>query len=331
MTDNEKKPRTGLGETVGTVAEPYLERMIIKTIRHIADSRPVEAMIRDMSHSTADVIYQALPGAIGLAISSVPDVAFKSPAAAVYIRSLINEAGKTIGDVIHEKKLKGEKATDTEKDAAAEAAIKAVDEKKVVFAIGAIHLPGCVHLTSLKPYQRQEMALKDAVEQQLKAAPCCFEGIDTELKKQAAPPKKTVKKNPSPFDVVGVMDEAGRRSFNDWLKGLTEEQRKRACDALHELDSADEFAGFMAMDSDIRLELLSLLENRNARHAVKKYLGIAGSLVKNGFDKAVVKAKELWGQYKRFNESLQPLVDEQLRQFKSPRPKPRWWKMFLPV
>ncbi len=334
MANDNKGPGHKLGEVAASATESYIERAILRVVKHLVDSRPVEAMIRDLSPETVELIYHGVPGVIGTAIGLVPDSAFRSHTAAEYVRPYVNEAAKGVADAIKEKKDKGG-ATADDKNKAVDAAAKTVGEKKLVLAVGLVHLPNCIQLAQLKPFQRQDVSYADALDQQLKAAACCFKGIEAELKKQAAPPAAPAKKaNPSPFDVIGGMSPEQQKQFHDWIEGLTAEQRKRAVDALHELDSAEEFVGFMSMDPAMRLEMLSLLENRNARFAVRRFLGIVGGLAKNGLDRAVAILKAGWSKYLEFDRGLQPLVDEQLRRCKEPR-KPRGWfhwlRMFLPV
>ncbi len=335
MADNTNGPGNKLGEIAASATESYVERAILRVVKHLVDSRPITAMIRDLSPETVELIYHGVPGMVGTAIGLIPDSAFRSPTAANYVRSFVNEAAKGVADAVKVKKDQGGAATADDKINAVEAAAKAVSQKKLVLAVGLVHLPNCVNLGGLKPFQKQDVSYEDAIDQQLKAAACCFKGIEAELKKQAAPPPPPAKKaNPSPFDVIGGMSPEQQKQFHDWIEGLAPEQRKRAIDALHELDSAEEFTGFMAMDPQIRLEMLALLENRNARFAVRRFLGIVGGLVKSGFDRAVAALKAGWSKYLEFDRGLQPLVDEQLRRFKEP-PKKRswfhWLRMFLPV
>ncbi|MFA6604043.1 MAG: hypothetical protein WCT10_04380 [Patescibacteria group bacterium] len=329
---NQNPDKPTVGETIGTVAESYIERLIIKIVHMFADSRPVEALIRDLSPDAIETIYQVVPGVVGFAIGKVPDSAFKSPARAAYVRSLVNEAGKAIGDVVKEKKEKGEAATVEDKEKAVEAATGKVNAKKLILATGLAHQPTCVNLHDLKAEQKREISFKDVIDQKLRVAPCCFETIDAELQKPAAAPApKKLRPNASPFDILGTLSPERLKEFTSWIDTLTVGERKRAVDALHELDSEEEFIGFMAMDPQVRLELLPLLENRNARHLIGKFFAFVGALVKSGCPKAAGIVKAGWRKYTEFDQSLEPLVAAQLQRIKTPRPQPKWWKMFLPI
>jgi len=337
MSEKDKdKDGLGVAGTAASVAEPYIERLIIKLVHHFADSRPVTAMLRDLSPDTAQLIYSALPGAVGLAISRIPNSAFKTPERAHFVRSMINEASKNIGEVVLQKA--GAAPTPEEGAKAVDDAFKKVEEQKLVLdALGLVHLPDCVRLGQLKPFQRKNVSFKAAIDQGLKAAPCCFPGIEAELKKQAAPPsKKERRKNPSALDIIGGMSSQDRAAFMAWLKTLTREQRGLAIEGLRWLDSDEEFVGFMAMEPQMRLEMLPLLqeriiEGRKVRDAVKKFLGLVGALVKAGFGKAADAAKLCWRKYWEFDAGLAAAVEAEIKRFKTPRPKPKWLRMFLPI
>jgi len=323
MADKNKPDRFDvLGETL----EPELENMVTSIVDMIARSRSVSRMLTTMSPLLAQTLGRFGPTAVAFAASQIPLTTFGPAGITELAKRLIIESAKHFGNILK----KGEVTDKTQ--AATEAVKQAIESELVLDALGHVHLPECIRLTQLKPFQKQGIRLAQAISQNVSAAPCCFEAIDAKLKKPADEAQKPAKQgNLSAFDILGVMDTAELKKFNQWLRKLGTEERRRVVECLHELDSRDEFTGFMAMDPQIRLEMLPLLENRNAKYALKDYLAAVGNAFRFGFDKGVEALKKVWSKYQDFNGSLQPQVDEQWERFKKPRPKSPWWKMFLPV
>ena len=240
MADKNKHDRFDvLGETL----EPELENMVTSIVDMIAKSRSVSRMLVTMSPLLAQTLGRFGPTAVAFAASHIPLNTFGPAGITELAKRLIIESAKHFGNILK----KGEVV---DKDQAAAAAVQqAIDAELTLDALGLVHLPECIKLTQLKPFQKQNIKLAQAISQNVSAAPCCFEAIDTKLKKPAAEPHKPAKQgNLSAFDILGVMDPEELKKFNQWLRKLDAEERRRVVECLHELDSRDEFTGFMAMD-----------------------------------------------------------------------------------
>ncbi len=324
MAENKNKPDRF--DKIGETLEPEMENIVTSIVDMLSTSGPVSRMLTTMSPALAQALGRFGPTAVAFAASHIPLNTFGPAGITELAKRLIIESAKHFGNIM-------KKGGVTDKAQAATEAVKlAIETELVLDALGHVHLPDCLKLTQLKPFQKQAIKLSQAIGQNVPAAPCCFEAIDAKLKKPAEEAKKPQKQGPqSPFDILGAMKPEELQMFNEWLRTMSPEERRRVVECLHELDSREEFIGFMAMDPQIRLEMLPLLENRNAKFALKDYLGALGSAVRDGFHHGVEALKKIWSKYQEFNSSLQPRVDEQLARFKQPRSKPAWWKMFLPV
>lgn len=316
MSEPTYTPGADTAETLGNVAHPYAERLIKKVVGYFADSRPIKALIRDLDPDTIALLYQGLPGIGGLLVSRIPDGAFKTVEAANMVRTLGLEASKAIADVLKEKK----DASEEELISAVDEAIKRVEEMQVlVDQMDHYHMPDCAKVAKLAKRFRTEIAFKAAVDQGLKPAACCYERVEASKAKAADGHKASNRKFRSPLEVVGAMDEEQRRKFTEWLEGLSADERNRVMDDLHELDSMEEFIGFMALDPAVRIEMLPLLENRNAKHAVKRFLGKAGTCVQLGLSEVLKALKAGWKAYREWDDGFAPKVTEAKRTFNVPR------------
>jgi hypothetical protein len=318
--------------TAGNVAEPYVERVITLLVGKLTDTKAVEAIIRDLSPFTAGLIYEALPGLVGFAISKAPDSWFTSPEAAQFCRSMVNELVKSLGDRVKAKRAGGGgELTADDKQAAVDATFKTVSGTElVVDPLGHLHLGDCVSVRhAIKAEQLTKVMFDAAIRQGLRGSPCCFERIKTEVQAPAVTPAKS-QKGRSPFEVLGAMDPKLRADFDAWLVGLSADQRRHAVELLEELDSEAELRGFMSIEPALRLELLPLLADRNGKHAARKFLGVLGVLAKAGFDQALAAAKTSWSEYRAFNARLQPAVNRERRRLRAPRRPNPWWRLFLP-
>lgn len=331
-TDRQSAHRTA--ETAYNVAESYVERFITYIVGRVTDMRAIEALIKDLSPLTATLIYEGLPGAVGLAVSQLPDVMFKSPESAQFVRSMVNEAAKNIADKVREKRAKGGgEVTAAEKEKAVDDAFKTVSDRElVVDPLNHLHQPTCVSLRHFEQKNLLKIKFEDALRQKLPGSPCCFERIGNQFAAPpAAPPATpTPKKNLSFFEVYGGASEGDRKRFDDWLNSLPAAERPRAVELLEELDSQAEFDGFMSLTPERRLEMLPLLAERHGKFALRKFLGILGTLARAGFDHAHAAALNAWNGYRAFDARLQPAVDREWRQFTAPRKRNPWWRMFFP-
>lgn len=318
-------------------AKPYVQMFIAHAMRFFADHRAVDRLMRDLG-PVGKAGVGALPGAVALAVRKMPDSWFKNPELAHFIRDIIRDGARDLAEILKTKGV-GASAEDIEKTVSG-AEQAAMDRMLVVDPMGHVHVDTCARLSVFRrpvnqnqrnqnqqqpqpsPANLPEIKLKDAIAQGLKASPCCTVLVQEAIDKSASAPKS--RKNLSPLEVVGsIKDEELKKSFKDWLNGLTKQKRIRALDALRELDSVEEFYGFMAMEPAIRMEMLPLLENRNATHAVQKYLGIMGSFIKNGWHLAA-------DHYSKWNDSLAPEVERLMRRYHDedgnvkPYQKPGW-------
>lgn len=324
-------------------AKPYVQMFIAKVMKFFVDHRAVDRFMRDLG-AAGKVGVQALPGAVALGVRKMPDSWFKNPEMAHFFRDIIRDAAKDLAEILKEK---GEGALAEDVENAVKTAEKAaMDRMLVVDPVGHVHVTECARLSVFrKPGQQQsqnprnpnqpqppqqqptsnltELALKDVIAQGLHASPCCIKQVQEMTEKATAAPK-SVKKNRSPLEILGsIKDDELRKQFRDWLNGLPSEDRTRAFHALHELDSEEEFNGLMSMDPLHRMEFLPLLENRNASHAVRKFLGVTGAFLKNGWNIAAE-------HYTAWNDSLLPEVSRLQKKFHddqgnvTPYKKPTW-------
>ena len=310
---------------VDDVARPYLQMGVAAVIKHLADYKPVDAFLRGLS-PVEKMAVKAMPGAVAALMRKMPNAWFKNPEWAELVKDSLTDGFKEVAEVVAHKG----KASPEEIEQKFEEAYKAaMDRMLVVDPIGHVHVADCVKVAVFKkpqpqPQQNQrypnqqppqqsqsgltEVTLKSAIAQGLQPSPCCIKMVQEATEKATAAPK-SAKKTGSPLEILGsIKDEGLRNQFRDWLTGLPAEDRARAFHALQELDSEAEFHGLMAMDPAIRLEILPLLENRNASHAVRKYLGIAGAFLKNGWDTAA-------DHYKKWNDSLSPEIERQRKRY----------------
>ena len=323
MADNKHNKKTGVGasETVSNVLEGRAERLLTRFMKHFADWPSVQRLIHGLSPTTVAALNE-LPELVGYLVGKIPDEAFVIPAVAPLCRSLMIEAAKNVGDIIETQRQGGGEAN--EPAAIKEGAAKA-EQLQLALALGCVHMPDCVQLGALKPYQMQKVGLSSAIEQGLKASPCCFERIDLMLKKPAAPPPAPKKLRPgaSVFDIIGRMPPEKQKAFVSMLTNLTPEQRQRLIAAIQKsLDSEEEFVGLTsdAISNDLRFELLPLLENRGILQE------ITAAIKRLGID------------YEKFDAGLAQEVKKQQERYDQPRrrdPEPRGFlrsllEMFLP-
>jgi hypothetical protein len=281
-----------------------VERRVRAIVDHLADWRPIKAIIHDLDPETIELIYDGLPAAVGFMTPNLPDTMFKSTVAAHFVRDIVNEASKAIADVLKQKK----DATVDELDAAVGAAMKRVEERLVTIdQLGHYHMDGCAKVIGLssprrggrndQPVQsRNQLTFKQALDQKLLPATCCYTRVMDEkatCDKESAKPKAAKPgQKLSPLDVIGSADPELRKRFMDWLQNLEDEKRIRAMEALHELDSIEEFVGFMELPPEMRFAMIPLLENRHGKHTIKRWLGLIGSAISAGFKDLARELKE---------------------------------------
>lgn len=349
MSENDKKEgtaRVGGSSAVDDALRPVVQNFVAGMLDMFADHRGVDAMLRELS-PTVRAATKFLPMGAGYLMAKLPAAYFKSPEVAHFVQDIVVEASRHI-DKIVQAKGSPDQVTPTELNDALKKGYEAAAQKKyVVDPTRTFHAPSCVNLSHFRrqPFQKKgdqqppppqnnlaEVTFKEAMEQDLKPCLHCLKRIQADLKPAEAP--KADKKPRSPLDILGSFkDEELRKQFAVWYKGLTTEQRAEANQGLQELDSEAEFMGFMALDPALRMEAIGLLKTRNASHAVGNFLNILGSAIKAGSKETLEVLKKAWAGYKKFDDSLAPLVVKLQADLKKPRDEKSGWdwlKMFLP-
>jgi hypothetical protein len=344
MADTE---RIGGTSALDEAVKPILQNITGGLLDMVLSFKPIEAALTDLSPNVRAAA-SILPVAAGYAVAKLPAKYFPNATVAHLFQDIVVEAARHVDKKIKEK---GgiDNVTAGEYEQAAKDGMKAALEKKyVVDPLGHVHMPNCVSYRNVFGRQHQqrrnnknqpqpepqpmanEVTLKDILDQKLHAAPCCFANIEAQVSKPPEPPKAR-KPFRSPLEVIGAGDPELKGKFNAWYKSLTDDERKRVVVLLKHLDSVEEFMGLMAVDADIREEMLTLAENSHASIQLGHFLGILGGAVKNGASEVARVVAGSWNAYKAFDESLAPKVAELEQRLKQPRKRASWWRMFLPV
>jgi hypothetical protein len=286
---------------------------------------------------------------VGYGIAKLPMSLFPNPTIAHFFSDVVVEMAREIDRKIKEAGSVDKVSHEDYAKAAHDGFAKAMEAKYVVDPMGFLHRADCVKLQAFRrpqhqqrndrnngqpptppPSQLQEITLQAAIAQKLQGSPCCFEGISADLKKAEAP--KAEKKLRSPMEVIGASgDPELQAKFNAWFKGLNAADRARTMELMKHLDSVDEFKALMAVDPEIREEMMTLLENTNSSFKIGQYLQVLGSALKSGKTKVVEAIKVMWKSYKKFDESLEPTVRKLEANLKKPLRRRPWWHMFLPI
>jgi len=312
-----------IGDTVGKTLHPYMERAVVRVVDRVLGTRTCSRAIDRMTPEMVQLLYAILPGIGGMASDTLADLLPVSDNVAFYIQTLGSEAFKRAGDAIKEMHESGVELSDDMIDHVVDEAIKdAADMAVVVDPLGHFHLPDCVRLGPLNRRQKTEAKLGAALEQGLQPSPCCHGHIRAKLEHETKPKKEKPKlrKNSSPLDVLGLVDEEKRKEFKKWLKRLPAEQVDEVMEALQELDSLEEFDGLMALDPKMRLHVLPLLRNRNAAsNGIKAFLAALGSAIKAGCRGTKEMLVTMWQRYREFDASLEPEVRQRIEDWNKPR------------
>lgn len=348
MTEpNQNGPdRVGGASALDEALRPAVSNALSGFLDWVLDVKPINEALKYLSPSFRQMS-SMLPMAAGYGFAKLPMSLFPNPTVAHFFQDVVVEMARHL-----DRKIKSAGSVDgvsKEEYSAAlhEGAKVALEKKYVVDPVGHLHRADCVRLGAFRrpqqqrtdrngqplpppPSQLQEVSIETAISQKLQASPCCFQGIQADVKKAEAP--KAEKKARSPMEVIGGSDDPElKKAFNDWFKSLSGDERKRVMELLKHLDSIEEFKGLMALDPEIRDEMLTLLENTNASFTVSKFLGLVGAALKSGAQNLAVVAKKAWEDYKEFDKSLEPLVQELKANLKKPARRRPFWHMFLPI
>lgn len=345
----QKKPgteRVGGGSALDEALRPVVSSALSGLLDWVIDVKPINEALKHLSPSVRQMS-SLLPMAAGYGFAKLPMSLFKNDTVAHFFEDTVVEMARHI-----DRKIKAvgsvDKVTPEEYAAAIEQGLTvAMERKYVVDPMGFLHRADCVKLQAFRrpfqqrndrngqpvpppPSQLQEVTLQTALDQKLQGSPCCFHGIQADLKKAEAP--KSEKKSRSPMEVIGGSGDPDLQAkFNAWFKGLSVAERTRVLGLLKHLDSIEEFKGLMALDPEIRDEMLTLLENTNTSFTVSRFLGLVAGTVKSGATNVATLARRAWEDYKKFDASLGPTVDKLKADLKKPLRRRPWWHMFLPV
>jgi hypothetical protein len=318
-------------ERIVSATQGYVERLVHKLAQYFVDARPVKALLRDISPAVIEAIYSGLPAVTGFVTAGISDNAFKSPVLARLFKESINEFAKALGDILVEKE--GDAVTLDIERAATDAVQKLEATPLVLDQMGFVHLAGCAKIAAWRASQPRHtrkgkngqpeivvsadlpsISLKTAASQNLQAAPCCFTGIDTELKKQATPPPPKDKfggRSKSLFDIIGSLPEEEQNGFIAWFETLSGEERERAARVLREVDSIEEFRVLMKLKPELRLEHIAFIENRVRENLLNRIVSGAGKLVEGGAQKVGAVLTDVKNGAKELDESFKPMVEAQ--------------------
>lgn len=311
------EPTIGGASAKDEVETAIANQIIGKLFWMLASSKPIQVAIADISPMTK-LMFEGLPTAAAYAVAKLPLKYFRSPELASAFKDIVMDASKTINEIVQN----GGSPKAKQVEQAIDKAITDVMSKMVaVDPLGQFHRTECVRLDVFrKQHQPQrkgkdgqpipppplsEITLSEALKQKLCASPCCHEGIQAELAKDAAPAPG--KRGRSVFEIIGATkDEELRSRFFKFFTGLSPEDRALAVPGLAELDSEEELVGFMAMVAErpeIAIESLPLLAERNSKNAVLSMFRSIGNVLKGG-------AESIGHRLEMFDQSFAPKVAE---------------------
>lgn len=345
----DKKPdveRVGGKSALDEALRPAVSSALAGLLDWVLDVKPINEAMKFLSPGARQMA-SLLPMGAGYAFAKLPMSLFPNPTVADFFEDVVVEMARHI-----DRKIKAAGSVDKVSpqeyaDALHEGAKVALERKYAVDPMGFLHRGDCVKLQAFRrpqqqrtdrngqpipppPSQLQEVTLQTALDQKLQGSPCCFHGIQADLKKAEAP--KAEKKSRSPMEVIGGSGDPDLQAkFNAWYKGLSAAERTRVLGLLKHLDSIEEFKGLMALDPEIRDEMLTLLENTNTSFTVSRFLGLVAGTVKSGATNVAALARKAWEDYKKFDESLGPTVEKLKSDLKKPLRRRPWWHMFLPI
>lgn len=269
---------------------PVLQDIVGRVTDGICDIKAIDIALRSLSPAFV-MASSGLPSMVGMLSSKLASSMFKSPIYRDLFKDSLIEAGRRLRDKIQEKGgMKN--VTKEEYGNAVKEGFKAAAEKKYVVIDGLLHSTSCARIQyRVKPAKDSqgpgnvEVTLLEAEQQHIMCAPCCFEGVQADIKtKTEAPAKVEAPKPPprSPMEVINRAKSEDRVLFLKWLKDLPVDERKRVDEFLKHLDSEEEFNALVSCikeQPEIVHEMLTLLENSNGSLRTKQYLLLFGQAV----------------------------------------------------
>ncbi len=282
---------------------PVLQDIVGKAVEGVCDIKAIDIAIRSLSPSVV-VASSGLPSLVGMLSSKLAHGLFTSPVYRDLFKDSLIEAGRRLRDKIQEKGgMKN--VTKEEYGEAVQEGFQAAAEKKYVVIDGLLHQPNCWRIQprlkqpqrrskekdgQQQPQQQQaqpvaEVTLLEAEQQHVMCAPCCFDGVQADIKtKTEAPAKVEAPKPPprSPMEVINRAAPEDRAFFLKWLKGLPADERKRVDEYLKHLDSEEEFnalVGCIKDEPEVVYEMMMLLENSNGSLRTKQFILLAGQAI----------------------------------------------------
>lgn len=335
--------KIGGASVADEMLRPVVSSALSSMLDWVVDSKPITAALQHLSPSVRQ-FSSLLPIVVAGGFAKLPVSMFGNATYAHFFQDVVVEMARHL-----DRKIKAagsvDKVSPEEYASALHDGMKAATEKKyAVDPLGHIHRSDCVKLGAFRrphqerrgkdgqiipspPSQLQEVTLESAMAQKLQVSPCCFEGVQSDVKKSGEP--KTEKRMRSPMEVIGGSgDPKLQEQFNAWFKGLNAAERERVLKLLRHLDSVDEFKGLMATDPEIRDEMLTLLENTNASYTVGKVLEALGKASKTAATEIVEAVKIACKEFKSWEASLAPTEARLEAKLKAPRKRRPWYDMF---
>lgn len=312
-----------LDQADNETAEPIANMIAAHSIKFLADQPSVEALIRGLS----PLVKMGILGSpIALArILHNKEIKFLNKEWSDTLKRVLVGVCEEVAEVVT---AKGSASNEEIKQAFVKAETAVMESKLVLDPVGLVHMPACSAVGVLKGLKLQmtEITLKAAMAERKRACPTCLNLMQEEIGKAAAAPKSE-KKNRSPMEVIGSLkDEELKKKLRLMLNGLSVEDRTRTLEAFRELDSDEELLAILFMadgNPALMIDLLPLLENRDATYAVRKYLHSIGGILKNSWN-------EVADHYKKWNVSLAPEVERLKSKYHdasgnaTPYVKPTW-------
>lgn len=335
--------KIGGASVADEMLRPVVSSALSSVLDWVLDAKPINAALEHLSPSVRQ-FSSLLPIAVAGGFAKLPVSMFKNATYAHFFQDIVVEMARHLDRKI-KKAGSVDKVSPEEYAEALQSGLKEVVERAYfVDPMGHVHRHDCVKLSVFKkphferrgkdgqpipppPSQLQQISLENAIAQELQVSPCCFKGVEADIKKANAP--KTEKKPRSPMDVIGGSGDVElQKRFNDWFKSLSPAERERVTKLLPHLDSVDEFKGLMAMDPEIRTEMLTLLENTNASYTVGKVLEALGKASKVAAAELAEAFKCACKEFKSWEASLAPTEARLEAKLKAPRKRRPWYDMF---
>ncbi len=322
MSEEEKDTDSKMAdaeEDLAAAVLPILQSIVGWSVDKFADIRAVDIALRALSPGVI-LASNGLPNFVGLISSKLGRKLFTSDVARDLFKDSLLEAARHVTAKVQEKggmkNITPQEYGDAVKDG-----FRAAMEKKYVIIDRLLHSPSCAGIQSRlakPPAVNVEITLLEAEQQHFMRAPCCFDGVQADIKAQAAAPAKAeASRLPprSPMEVINRAKPKDRVVFFTWLKGLPADERVRVDAFLKHLDSEEELHALLHVIKDapdLVYELLTLLENSNGSHRTAQYLLLFGQAIERHSMQALtvlkVGLKEAVNTGRAFDASFAPVA-----------------------